>query len=268
MLLFWLKVAIAPLLIGTVSIIERRYGPKLAGLFIGLPLTSGPISLFLASEQGEQFSSHAALGTMIGIAGCGAFCVGYALACSKRASCLWSLVSAFVAFALLVSAVPPSLCALNTVLPASALTLLVSWLVVERLGKADTATLPTAQTKNKPAWDLPLRMSIATATIVILTLIADRLGAQMSGVLSSFPVLSAVLVGFSHMNAGHTAAVVMIRGLAVGCFSALAFFAAVALLLSHLPILFTYSLASAVALTLGAGIMKFTQAEKPAPAAA
>src|SRR5882762_6322328 len=76
----WLKLALMPLLLLLVSWISRRYGPRVAGLLTGLPVVSGPVSVFLATGSGAKFASGAAPGALSGLVGVGAFCGAYAWA--------------------------------------------------------------------------------------------------------------------------------------------------------------------------------------------
>ena len=55
---FLFKLILSPLLIGAVSVLGRRWGPAISGWLIGLPLTSGPVVLFLALDQGTVFAAH------------------------------------------------------------------------------------------------------------------------------------------------------------------------------------------------------------------
>ena len=59
-----LKLLLAPLLILLATLAGRRWGPAVGGWLAGLPLTSGPVSLILALEQGPEFAARAALGTL------------------------------------------------------------------------------------------------------------------------------------------------------------------------------------------------------------
>ena len=72
-----LKLLLTPLFILIVTLIGRRWGTLVSGLLVGLPLTSAPVSLFLAIEQGTTFASRAALGTMTGTISVAAFCLVY-----------------------------------------------------------------------------------------------------------------------------------------------------------------------------------------------
>ncbi len=77
MWLFLLKLVLTPCLIGLVSLAGRRWGPGVSGWLTGLPLTSGPVALYLALERGPTFAAGAAGGTLAGLISAGAFCLVY-----------------------------------------------------------------------------------------------------------------------------------------------------------------------------------------------
>src|SRR5450755_984842 len=72
-----LKLILTPLLVGGITLLGRKLGPAISGWLVGLPLTSGPIALFLALEQGNVFAARAAQGTFIGVISVAVFCVTY-----------------------------------------------------------------------------------------------------------------------------------------------------------------------------------------------
>src|SRR5438046_9804312 len=74
------KLVTAPLLIGAASLAGRRWGETISGWLIGLPLTSGPVCLFLAVEQGSGFAAAAARGCLAGAAAEAGFCLAYGVA--------------------------------------------------------------------------------------------------------------------------------------------------------------------------------------------
>src|SRR5215467_7067551 len=65
---FWLKLIVTPLLIAIATFVTRRWGPGVGGWLAGFPLTSAPVSVFLAFEQGPAFAAGAAVGTLLGLA--------------------------------------------------------------------------------------------------------------------------------------------------------------------------------------------------------
>src|SRR3989442_6477667 len=73
-----LKIVLTPTLIAIATLAGRRWGPSIGGWLVGLPFTSGPVSLFLALEQGTSFAAAAAAGSIAGAAASALFAVAYA----------------------------------------------------------------------------------------------------------------------------------------------------------------------------------------------
>src|SRR5579862_5576796 len=72
-----LKLILTPALIGAASLAGRRWGPSVSGWLVGLPLTSGPVSFFLALSHGTGFAAAAAVGTLTGTMSQVPFCLTY-----------------------------------------------------------------------------------------------------------------------------------------------------------------------------------------------
>src|SRR5207253_7243296 len=98
-----------------------------------------------------------------------------------------------------------------------------------------------------PAWDLPARMLVATAFVVVLTAVAPLLGARLAGLLAPFPLYGSVLAAFAHRIQGAGPAVGVLRGLLLGLFAFTSFFLVLALLL---PSGIALAFGSALAVTL------------------
>jgi hypothetical protein len=96
------KLLLTPLLICLVSLVGRRWGPTVSGWLVGLPLTSGPVALFLALEQGTAFASHSAQGTLLGLISVAGFCLAYSWF-SLRLSWLWSILASWGVFFVLTA---------------------------------------------------------------------------------------------------------------------------------------------------------------------
>src|SRR5882724_10189950 len=114
-----LKLVVTPLLIAAATLVARRWGHGVGGWLAGFPLTSAPVSVFLAIEQGPDFAAGAATGTLLGLTALAVF----ALVC--------------VSLALVAALLPTTRAAVSSVKP--------------------------------PAWDLPLRMAVATTLVLFLT---------------------------------------------------------------------------------------------------
>jgi hypothetical protein len=50
-LILALKLVVTPALIAAATLVGRRFGPSISGWLVGLPFTSGPVSLFLTLED-------------------------------------------------------------------------------------------------------------------------------------------------------------------------------------------------------------------------
>lgn len=240
-----LKLVLTPLLIAAASLAGRRWGPAVGGWFVGLPLTSGPIALFLALDHGAGFAAAAAVGSLTGALAEAAFCLAYAGA--ARAGWAVALAAATVTFAagaalLQRAALSPAAAA------ACALGALVAALGL--MPRRRTAAAPAPP----PAWDLPARVVITTALVLLITGAAATLGPRLSGVLATFPAYAAILTVFAH-RAGAPAAVQVLRGLLLGLFAFAGFFVVLGALIEPLGLAAGFALATAAALAIQGGTL-------------
>ena len=234
-----LKVVLTPALIATATLVGRRWGEAMSGWLVGLPLTSAPVIFFLALDQGTAFATTAALAVLLGTISQAAFAVAYARVAVRTA---WFPAAAGCgAFALATIGFQrvslPALVAYGAVVGS----LILAMVLMPRKGN-QPARGPVA-----PDWDLPLRIVLATSLVLVLTGIAPRIGAHLSGLLSPFPVYAGVLAIFAHRQSGAGANAVL-RGLLLGLFAFASFFLVLALGLDRLGIGLSFALATLVAL--------------------
>jgi len=237
-----LRLVLVPLLIAAVTLASRRWGHRVAAFVTALPAVAGPTLLFYAIQQDALFAADAARGSLLGLVGVAAFCLVYARASIRFhwAICLllgWSSfaivtvamyrvhVGAIVAFVIAVAA----LFGARALLPSH--------------GHVEPASAA-------PRWDLPLRMSSAAALVFSLTAAAERLGSAVSGILTPFPVATAILAGFTHAQRGSAACVEFLRTYAPGLCGFAVFCVMLALTLPHLSIAASFSVALATQLVL------------------
>jgi divalent metal cation (Fe/Co/Zn/Cd) transporter len=71
------KLVVTPLLIGAASLAGRRWGDQLGGWLVALPLTSGPVAFFLATDHGVDFAATAAVAMLAGTISQVAFALAY-----------------------------------------------------------------------------------------------------------------------------------------------------------------------------------------------
>jgi len=84
--------------------------------------------------------------------------------------------------------------------------------------------------------------------VLLVTYLANHLGPRLSGLLAMFPVMSTVLVGFSHRQSGGQFATRLLRGMVYGYFGFACFCAVLALTLPELGIGAAFILALTIAL--------------------
>ena len=115
-------------------------------------------------------------------------------------------------------------------------------------GRVDASTVVSPP----PRWDIPPRMVLATAFVLLLTGIAPSLGSHLTGLLAPFPLYAVILAGFAHHLQGPSPAAGVLRGLLVGLFAFAAFFLVLAALIERGGIALAFTAAIAVALVLQA----------------
>lgn len=235
-----LKLVATPALIGTATLVGRRWGQSIGGWLVGLPLTTGPVAFFIALEQGTAFGAAAAAGSLGGAVAEAAFAVAYGRSAS-RSGWLPSLLAGSMAYAA-VAAVLQGLGLGPVLLFGVAVVALIVSLQLIPSESPGTASAPP------PRWDVPARMVLATAVVLALTALAPRLGATLSGLLATYPLFAAILTAFGHRLEGAGAAVSVLRGLLFGLFSFVAFCLVLALALVPLGIAGAFVAAIAVAL--------------------
>ena len=213
-------------------------------MIAGLPLTSGPVSAFLAVERGKEFAASAAGATALGLMTVVTFVLAYAWAsrvwCAPICVALGLAACAAATWSLARVPQPPALIVL---FPFASILLALWW-------------LPTCAAKpqrtRRPRCDILLRAAVATAIVAAITGAAASLGPKLAGLLSPFPAFACVMAVFSHISSGPDHAVSALRGVLQGSFAFLSFFLIVWLMLSNAGVVLAYGMA-----VMGAGLTQF-----------
>jgi hypothetical protein len=233
------KLVATPLLLLAASLAARRWGEAVGGLMVGLPLTSGPISVFLALEHGPAFAQQATAGSLVATAAQAAFCYAYCrLAPRGWPAALAGASATFAVVAVLLqSAALPEVGLFLVAILAAALALSLTPGKLTRSGRLDP-----------PWWDLPSRMVLIAGLVVGVTLIAPYVGPETSGVLASFPFMAIILGVFAHRMVGHEAAQQLMRGMVAGLLGFASFFYVLSVALPRVSLPIAYG--SAILCTL------------------
>ena len=241
MLALALKLTLAPALVASATRVARRLGHRAGGLVGGLPVVAGPILLIYGVEQGEAFAAQAARGAVLGIVSLVGFCLAYALT-ARHHSTAAALAAGWAAFGLgtlaFVGVTPPL--ALST-----ALTLAVVAAGTFALHRLTPPTEPGEPGPDLLVW----RLAVTAVLVLALTGVAGSLSAHLAGLLAPFPIITAVLAGFTQAHTGPGAAIELLAGLsgALVCFTV--FFATLAALIEPVgaPVAFVVATVAALA---------------------
>ena len=238
--MFILKLLLTPLLIVLISLADRRWGTKVGGVLIGLPLTSAPVSLFVSFDLGTTFASHMASGVMLGLISQALFCVTYAWL-SYRLNWLGSWLLGWAAFGCSTFVFEQ----ISVPLPVIFIGIMVCLVLALMVWPQSVEEEVTLQA---PAWALPGRMVAATGMVLFLTSTASLLGPQLSGLLSPLPIFATVFAVFAHKLQGGRPARQILHGVIISSFACAVFFLIVAEFIDKWSILATYGAAVVLAL--------------------
>lgn len=205
--LLLLKLTLAPILVLIGTLAGRRWGSRVGGFVAGFPNTAGPVLFLITLEQGAAFGAITAESSLLGLVALAAFNGLYPHAARRYPwwACIglgW--VAYFAVMLVLKHAHWP-------------------WYVkgIAALAALNAARylmphLPDPDHPVKPKWfDLYLRAFAAMGMVLLLTGLAHVMGPQWSGLLTPFPVTSAVLAVFAHLDGGAAASEKMLKGILI-----------------------------------------------------
>jgi hypothetical protein len=227
MWLLALKLTITPAVIAAATVAARRFGPAVGGWLVGLPLTCAPVVLFVALERGPGFAAHVSSGAVGGVTAEAAFVLGYVAVALRGRGWLPSLAAGTVAFIAAGVVVDQAHPPLSVLLLSAVVSLLVGLRLVPR-----TPRIVWPQRR----WELPLRIVLTTSLALLVTGFAGALGPGVSGVATTYPLITSTLAISLHRTVGADAAIAVYRGLLLGVFALTAFAATAVLALTRLPL--------------------------------
>jgi hypothetical protein len=245
-----LKCLLTPILIAGAAVASRRWGPQAGGWVAGLPLTSGPLSLFVAVEEGRRFAQASAVHTLLGLICVSCFSLTYGLIASrvKWPAALLAASASCLAVAGLLSRYHDPSPAFSF---AGALLSCLGVVLVLR-------QRPTSSAARLPWWDIPLRIFVATAIVLVLSGEAAKIGAPKTGLVGALPVFAGIMCCFAHAHYGGISATNVLRGVVLAGFGFAVFFFAVCLFVEALG-LWSYLLASVAALAVNGLVLGIAQ---------
>lgn len=225
-----------PLVIGGVTAISKKWGNQIGGMLASLPWVAGPIILFFYLEQGVDFTVNSIEGVMIGMFGTYAFTFMYIFSSIKNKWYISLLLSylCFIGVVLILKNLEGKL-SLNTWF----LLILITNIIGFRLfPNYKSKEIHEKKLKN----DLVLRMIVITFFVILITYLAKILGPYWSGILTPFPIVTAILAAFTHYTQGAYGTSIILRGMLTGFIGFATFLFLQAKLLPHFPIAISFAI--------------------------
>jgi hypothetical protein len=182
------KIATAVAIVVTASRAAERAGPFIGAMIATLPLSTGPVYVFLAIDHGAQFISDSARVSVASTAAIAAFVCAHAFAAQRlRTPASLALATlAWLAVAIVLQLRDWSFveaCAIY----AGSFALAIRGLR-RFAGVRQTRPVPRTQ------WDLALRAALVACVVVATTFAGNALGPLATGVLATYPVVFTCLV--------------------------------------------------------------------------
>ena len=183
-----LKIACAIVIVVTASRVTERLGPFVGSMIATLPVSTGPIYVFLAIDHGPQFISDAALMGVAGVPATVAFVTVHALVAQRFATfaCWLAATLAWWCVAYLLQLREwsfPEACALFTIVFAAAISVLRRFVLAQ-------SPPPVPRVR----FDLALRSLLVASVVIGTSVTSNVLGPSATGVLATYPVVFTSLV--------------------------------------------------------------------------
>jgi hypothetical protein len=197
------KMAVTAAFLLAATVTAERAGPLVGGLVATLPISAGPVYIFLALDHDANFIAQSALGSLVTNSFNIVFALTYALLAQKR-NLLVSLAGAFAAWVALIWA---SGAVGWTLAAAVVLNIVILGFSFWLSAPLRHAPMPRVQTRW---YDLILRAAMVALLVGTVVTLSFRIGPTASGNLAVFPiVLTSIMIILHHRVGGPATAAVM-----------------------------------------------------------
>lgn len=251
-MIFLFKLIVCPVLLAIATIAARRWGQIVGGLIIGLPLISGPISVFLAIENGADFAVAAVDGSFVGTISLAFFSLAYARLCR------FGITASVFAGMLVFGSVSAAVSACHPTTEILAVTSVAALCLCSFLMPKEKAENSVKLSK----YDIPLRMAVMAVLMVVVTFLAPLIGPHATGIAAAFPYMALTMAVFAQWKGTYQHAQQVMYGLVNGLGSGCAFYMVVSCTLKDDNFLAAYSLAAAVSILVQFVIMMLIRRTK------
>lgn len=210
--LLLVKMAVAAGIVVGCSLLAERTGPLLAAMIATLPISIGPIYMFLALEHDPAFIARSALASMSGNLANAFLCLTYAKL-AQRHGVVASLLPALAAWLLVVTV-------LNRVAPPLVVMVVLTVLafsLVHLAVRPYLAALP-ARPPGRAWYAIPVRAAGVALLTGAVTVTSERIGPAWSGALAAAPIVLPSLIVILQPRIGGPAMAAIIGNCVLGLF--------------------------------------------------
>jgi hypothetical protein len=189
------KMAVTAAFLLMATITAERAGPLVGGLVATLPISAGPVYIFLALDHDAHFIAQSALGSLVSNSVNVVFALTYALLAQKR-SLLISLAGAFAAWVGLIWASGWIAWTLVSAITLNVVVIGVSFWLSAPLRHAP---MPRVQRRW---YDLVLRAAMVALLVGTVVTLSFHIGPTASGNLAVFPIVLTSIMIILHTRVG------------------------------------------------------------------
>jgi hypothetical protein len=189
------KMAVTAAFVVAATAVAERSGPFLGGFVATLPISAGPVYLFLALDHDASFIAASALASLAANAVTGLFALVYILVAQVRGP-LVSLLVTLGFWALAIFTVRSFVWTLPGALMLNAASYAVAVPVARRFRSAQFPP------PRRRWYDVPLRAGLVAVLVATVVGLSTRVGPALTGMLAVFPVVLTSLILIFHPRIG------------------------------------------------------------------
>jgi hypothetical protein len=203
------KMAVTAAFLLAATVTAERAGPLVGGLVATLPVSAGPVYIFLALDHDAHFIAQAALGSLGANVINVIFAVTYTLLAQKR-SLVVSLGGAYVVWFALSYVADSAHWSLPTAVVINAVVIGISMWVVHSFRHVRVLAV-------RPRWyELLLRAGLVATLVGVVITLSFTIGPSLSGSFAVFPVTLTSIMIILHRRIGGPATAAVMANTIVG----------------------------------------------------
>ncbi|MGH6788770.1 MAG: hypothetical protein ACRECC_03715 [Pseudolabrys sp.] len=191
------------------TVTAERAGPLIGGLVATLPISAGPVYIFLAIDHGAHFIAQGALGSLVTNALNVLFAVAYALLAQKRSLAV-SIGGAYAVWITLSFAVGYVQWSLALAIAFNIVVVAASLWIVHPLRHVRVAAVQARW------YDLVMRAVMVALLVGVVVTLSYTIGPTASGSLAVFPIVLTSIIIILHRRIGGPATAAILANAVVG----------------------------------------------------